>query len=276
MELGLKGKIALVTGASKGIGAAIAMELGREGCSLAICSRTASELEAKADELRAETGVEVLAVPCDLSKPGEADRVVKETVNRFGRLDVLVNNAGNAPPGTLEQLKEEDWQMALQLKLMGHVRCMTAALPIMKEQGGGRVVNIIGNDGEKTQPFELAPAAANAGGIMVSRDLAEFYGPYNITINVVNPGPVLTERYDYLFDSWARANGVPFAVADRILKESIPLHRICTVEEVANVAVFLASDRASFVNGAVITLDGGQRKGVMDALMDVHTGRYKL
>lgn len=267
MDLGLNGKIALVTGASKGIGAATALALAEEGANVAICARTASDLEAKAEEIRRATGARVEAIPADLSKPGEAKRVVDEVVARFGRLDILVNNAGSAPGGTLEELEEHHWQQGLQLKLMGHVRCMTAAIPVMRKQGGGRIVNIVGNDGVKTAYWEIVPAACNAADLILTQALAEQYGPYGIYINALNPGPVQTERMDTLLGTWAESQGITLEDAVRIHAESIPLRRICLPEEVANVALFLASEKASFVNGTYINVDGGQTKATMDALL---------
>jgi NAD(P)-dependent dehydrogenase (short-subunit alcohol dehydrogenase family) len=185
-------------------------------------------------------------------------------VGRFGRIDILVNNAGAAPGGLLLDLTEEQWQQALQLKFMGYVRCMKAVIPHMLRQGGGRIVNIIGNDGVKPIGIELTPSAANAADIAVTVALAEQYGPHNICVNAINPGPVATERWDGLIGGIAKIRKIGVDEAQKRAERSIPLGRICTPEEVANVAVFVASERASFMNGALITLDGGQRKALLD------------
>lgn len=276
MELGLKDKAALVTGGSKGIGAAIALALAREGAKVAICARTEADLTAKAAEIRKETGAQVEAIAGDLSKPGEADRVIGEVVRRFGRLDILVNNAGSAPGGTIEELTEEQWQQALQLKLMGHIRCMKAAIPIMRQQGGGRIVNVVGNDGVKTAYWEVAPAACNAALLIVIQALGERYGSEGIYINALNPGPVATERIDNVLRRLAERTGITPEQAFQIHEESLPLKRFCRPDEVANVALFLASERASFVNAAYINVDGGQRKGVVDAWLGYFKGEMAL
>ena len=264
MDLGLRGKAALVTGGSKGIGKAVARGLATEGARVAICARTKAELDATATELGRETSGEVVGVAGDLTREADVQRIVEAVVARFGRIDVLVNNAGAAPGGLLLDLTEADWEQALQLKFMGYVRCMKAVIPHMLRQGGGRIVNIVGNDGVKPIGIELTPSAANAADLAVTVALAEQYGRHNICINAINPGPVATERWDGLIGGIARIRQIPVADAQKRAEQSIPLGRICTPEEVANVAVFVASERASFMNGAVITLDGGQRKALLD------------
>ena len=264
MDLGLKGKVALVTGGSKGIGKAVAHGLAEEGAQVAICARTQSELDEAAREICKNTGSEVFAVSGDLTREVDVKRIVESTVKKFSRIDILVNNAGAAPGGLLLDLKEEDWQAALQLKFMGYVRCMTAVIPHMLKQGKGRIVNVVGNDGVKPIGVELTPSAANAADLAVTVALAEQYGRENICINAINPGPVATERWDGLVAGIARARKITPEEANKRALRSIPLGRICTPEEVANVVVFVASERASFMNGALITLDGGQRKALLD------------
>ena len=264
MDLGLRGKVALVTGGSKGIGRVVARGLAREGAKVAICARSRAPLEQAAKEIAQETGGEVLPIPGDLTRPEDAQRVVDATVQHFGRLDVLVNNAGSAPGGEILNLTEEQWQQALQLKFMGYVRCSKAAIPHMLKQGGGRIVNIIGNDGIKPVGFEITPSAANAADIALTLALADQYGRHNILVNAINPGPVETERWDQIVRGIAKMQGISPEAAQQKAIRSIPLGRICTPEEVADVAVFVASERASFMNGALITLDGGQRKALLE------------
>jgi NAD(P)-dependent dehydrogenase (short-subunit alcohol dehydrogenase family) len=264
MDLGLKGKVALVTGGSKGIGKAVAQGLAEEGARVAICARTRTELDAAAMEIGKAAGAEVFAVAGDLTREADVQKIVDTTAARFKRIDILVNNAGAAPGGLLLDLTEEDWHQALELKFLGYVRCMKAVIPLMLKQGGGRIVNIVGNDGVKPIGVELTPSAANAADLAVTVALAEQYGRHNICINAINPGPVATERWDGLISGIARVRKISVAEAQKRAETSIPLGRICTPEEVANVAVFVASERASFMNGAVITLDGGQRKALLD------------
>src|SRR5947207_1286388 len=192
MDLKLGGKVALVTGGSLGIGKGIARVLAREGADVAICARRKDVLEAAADEIRRETGRRALAIAADLTKVDDAKNVVESAARQLGRLDILVNNAGSAPGGVIEALDEDAWQQGLQLKFMGYVRCLRAALPIMRAQGGGRVLNLIGNDGVKESYWEIVPGACNAAGQNLTKALAGQYGRFNITFVAVNPGPVRT------------------------------------------------------------------------------------
>ena len=272
IELGLEGKTALVTGGSQGIGEAIAMAFAKEDVRVAICSRTEADLVSAAAKIEEETGRKAETIVADLSQAGEGDRVVNEAVERLGRLDILVNNAGSAPGGMLDELSEEDWQKGLQLKFMGYIRCTTAAIPIMQKQGGGRVVNVVGNDGLKSAHWELVPSACNAALLIVMQALGERYARDGINVTCLNPGPVATERMNYLMGVWAKSKGIPFEQSVRLHEESIPIGRLCRPDEVANVALFLASDLASFVNAAHINVDGGQRKPVVDTLLGYELG----
>jgi 3-oxoacyl-[acyl-carrier protein] reductase len=264
MDLGLEDKVVLVTGGSKGIGKAIALGLSREGCRVAICARGQDLLDKVAAGIHRETGNEIFCSTADLTQSGDVKRMVETIVAHFGRIDVLVNNAGSSPGGVLENLTEKDWEQSLQLKFMGYVRCCKAVIPHMRKQGKGRVVNIIGNDGVKVSYWEITPGAANAAGQNLTLSLAGQYGKDNITFVAINPGPVATERWDGLLEAMARDRNITKEEADRLSKASIPLGRICTPEEVADLAVFMASDRAHFINGTMIEIDGGQRKAIMD------------
>jgi len=180
----------------------------------------------------------------------------------------MVNNAGSSPGGVIEHLTEEDWEQSLQLKFMGYVRCLRYVLPIMVEQGGGRVVNLIGNDGVKPSYWEIAPGAANAAGQNLTMSLAGQYGPQNISFVAVNPGPVRTERWTGLVTAMARDMKLSFEEADKLAPASIPMGRIAETEEVANLCVMLASPLTHFVNGTQIEIDGGQQKPLMDRSRD--------
>ena len=268
MDLRMAGKKAIVTGASEGIGKAITWAFAKEGVDVAICARRKEPLEAAAAEIARATNRQIVPITADLTKPADAENLVKKAHAALGRIDILVNNAGSSPGGVLEHLTEEDWAQSLQLKFMGYVRCMKHVLPIMQKQKKGRVVNLIGNDGVKVSYWEIAPGAANAAGQNLTLSLASQYGKDNISFVAVNPGPVRTERWTGLVKAMARDMKLSFEEADKLAPSSIPLGRIAESEEVANLVTYLASDLAFFVNGTMIEIDGGQDKVLMDKVRD--------
>ena len=268
LDLKLTGKKAVVTGGSEGIGKAIAKALAEQGCDVAICARRKEPLEATAAELAKATGRQIHAIPADLTSAADAENFIKQAHAKLGRIDIMINNAGSSPGGVLEFLTEEHWAQSLQLKFMGYVRCLKHALPIMVKQGGGRVVNLIGNDGVKESYWEIAPGAANAAGQNLTMSLAGQYGKHNISFCAVNPGPVRTERWAGLVKAMARDMNISVEKADTLAPKSIPLGRIAEVEEVANLVLYLASPLAFFVNGTQIQIDGGQSKVLMDQYRD--------
>jgi NAD(P)-dependent dehydrogenase (short-subunit alcohol dehydrogenase family) len=268
MDLRLNGKTALVTGGSEGIGKGIALAFAKEGVDVAICARRREPLEAAAQEIARATNRKIVPVVADLTKDEDAKNFVEQGHAAFGRIDIMVNNAGSAPGGVIEHLSEGDWAQALQLKFMGYVRCLRYVLPIMQKQGGGRVVNLIGNDGVKPSYWEVAPGAANAAGQNLTLSLAGQYGRHNISFCAVNPGPVRTERWAGLVKAMSRDMKLPYEEADQLAPRSIPMGRIAEVEEVANLVTMLASPLMHMVNGTMIEIDGGQDKALMDRFRD--------
>jgi 3-oxoacyl-[acyl-carrier protein] reductase len=264
MELGLEGAHALVTGASKGIGLACARLLAQEGCDVAINGRDEERLGAAAEEVASESGRKIIPVPGDMSVPEDAERVNRSAIEQLGHLDILITCAGSSPGGLIEELTEEHWAVSLGLKFLGYVRSCKAVLPHMRERGKGSIVLVVGNDGLKPSYWEVTAGAANAADINFASSMAEQYGRYGVRVNTVNPGPVNTDRWDGLEKAFARDKKVDQARAHELAVSSIPFGRICEPEEVANLVVFLASPRASFINGAHIPIDGAQRKALMD------------
>ncbi|MBS1886129.1 MAG: SDR family oxidoreductase [Actinobacteria bacterium] len=263
MDLQLDGKVVFVTGASKGIGFATAKTLLGEGAKVAIAARNRDGLDRAVAEL--DGGEDLLAVQADMTDPDDVVRAVAEVIAGFGGIDVLVTCAGSSPGGLLEELTEEQWLASLNLKFMGYVRSCRAVLPHMRERGGGSVVLVVGNDGLKPSYWEMTAGAANAADINFASSIAEQYGPQGIRINTINPGPVDTDRWDGLEKAFARDKKVSQDRARELTLSSLPLGRICGPEEVASLVAFVASPLASYLNGAHIPVDGGQRKALMDA-----------
>ena len=264
MDLGISGQAAFVTGGSMGIGREVTRQLAEEGCRVVITARNAERLEQAAQELSQQTGGEVVGFAGDMSVPDDVNRCVDQAMERFGKIDILVTCAGSSPGGLLEKLTEEEWHASLNLKFMGYVRTCRAVIPRMRENGGGAIVLVVGNDGLKPSYWEMTAGAANAADINFASSLAEQYGPDGIRVNTVNPGPVNTTRWDTLEKAFARDLGVDQETAHELAAKSSPLGRICEPEEVANLVVFLASPRAGFITNAHIPIDGGQRKAIMD------------
>jgi NAD(P)-dependent dehydrogenase (short-subunit alcohol dehydrogenase family) len=266
MDLGLRDSVAFITGASRGIGRATAELLVEEGAAVAITARDGAVLDRAVQELGG--GERVLGIQGDMTRTEDVERAVAETIERFGRIDIAITCAGSSPGGLLENLTEEEWLSSLNLKFMGYVRTCRAVLPHMRERGSGSIVLVVGNDGLKPSYWEMTAGAANAADINFASSLAEQYAPHGIRVNTVNPGPVDTDRWDGLEKAFARDKGVDQQTAHELAVSSIPLGRICTPQEVANLVAFVASPRASFLNGAHIPIDGGQRKGLMDVPVD--------
>ncbi len=264
MDLGLTDRVALVTGASMGIGLAVATRLAEEGCHVAMVARRPGPLEEAAADIAAATGRDIIALPGDMTSWDDAERVAAETIEHFGHVDIAVPNAGSSPGGLLEDLTPEQWDGSLNLKFMGHVRTVRAVIGHMRERGSGNITMVVGNDGLKPSHWELAAGVANAADHNFASSIAIQYAPHGIRVNTVNPGPVATTRWDTLEKAFARDKGISQDRAHELTLSSLPLGYICTPEEVADVVVFLASDRASYINGAHVPVDGGQRKALMD------------
>lgn len=264
MDLGLTNKVALITGASKGIGRAVAEQLTAEGCDVALTARSEGALHRTAAEVAKSSGRRVIGLAGDMSIDTDVRRCVNDTLEQLGRIDILVTCAGSSPGGLLTELTDEQWHESLNLKFMGYVRAVRAVIGHMVERGSGSIVLVVGNDGLKPSYWEMTAGAANAADINFASSIAEQYGPKGIRVNTVNPGPVNTDRWDGLEKAFARDMGTDQATAHDRATGSIPMGRITEPGEVAALAAFLASDLAYTLHGAHIPIDGAQRKALMD------------
>ena len=256
MELGLKGKVVLITGGSKGIGLACARAFGLEGAKVAIASRGQQNLDAAKQELAGE-GIALLAIRADLTVAANAKAMVAATESALGPIDVLVNSAGAARRHAVEEYDAEAWQQGMDAKYYPYVHAMDAVRPGMMARKRGAVVNIVGQGGRRAQTAHLAGGAANAALMLVSVGWAHALGGHGIRVNAINPASTYTGRVQQALRLEAKEKNLSEAEVLARSEASIPLGRYCRPEEVAAVTLFLASDQASYVTGAVIPMDGG-------------------
>jgi len=263
MDLGLKGKVALVAGASRGIGKAVAMGLAREGCLVATCARKEQPLREAAEDIRRASGVDVLAVPCDMARAEDIERFVAETARQFGRLDIVVNNAGGPPLGAFERHSDEAWQAALEQNFLSAVRTIRAALPHLRKQGGGRIINITSYAVKQPLDGLILSNSARLAVVGLAKTLSRELGPDNILVNNVCPGPTLTARMESLMRSRAENEGRSYE--DIVAEENkrIPLGHMGAAEDVAALVVFLASEPARQITGTTIQVDGGATASIL-------------
>jgi 3-oxoacyl-[acyl-carrier protein] reductase len=262
MDLGLKDRVALVAASSQGLGKAVAFGLAREGAKLALCARTESTLNATAEEIREQTGVEVLAQPVDVTDYRQVRRFVVETLERYGRIDISVTNAGGPPSKPFSETSVEDWQNGVNLNLMSTLYFAREVLPVMQKQKWGRLIAI--TSVAVKQPIEgliLSNAVRSAVSGLI-KSLSNEYAAHNVLVNNVCPGYTLTARLDELATKLARAEGIEPGEIHKRWASQIPMHRLGQPEEFANLVVFLASERSSYITGTTIAVDGGLVKGI--------------
>lgn len=256
MELGLKGKRAIVMAASRGLGYASALGLAREGCKLVICSRDQARIDAAAAAIRKDTGTEVKALVADVSSAVEAVRLVGEAVASYGGLEIVVHNAGGPPAGETLAMSEEQWQKAFEQNLLSFTRMVGAAAPEMKKAGYGRVITIASSSIKQPIPNLALSNALRAGVWGIAKTLSRELAPQGILVNVVAPGRIDTERIAELDQANAQKSGKSVDDVRKASVAGIPLGRLGRPEELANLVVFLASTAGSYVTGQAITVDG--------------------
>jgi NAD(P)-dependent dehydrogenase (short-subunit alcohol dehydrogenase family) len=255
MELGLRGKKAVVTGASRGLGRAIAIELAAEGCDLAVCARGVDDLREAASEFRG-SGVEVYERVVDVTDPGRVQEFLSAAAEALGGIDILINNAGRAQPGNFGSLSDEDWQNDIDVKLFSMVRCTRAVLPHMRRRGGGRIVNINAVFGKYPHPDFFATSVNRAACLSFTKTLSMELAEDNILVNAVNIGYVESSQWERIRER--RAPDLdPEAFFRRTVEGEVPLGRFGRADEVSGVVAFLVSERASYVTGASVDVAGG-------------------
>lgn len=250
MDLGLKNKVVVLTGGSAGIGRATARLFGEEGAKIVIVSRTQENLDKVAQEVWQRTGAEIEPMACDVRDPVAIDHLMAASAERFGGIDIVVNNAGAALPKAYEQATDKDWHEALGYKLLGYVHTAVKSLPYLRKRGGGRIINVTGTAGKEPNPWTTSTGIINAGLGNFTKTLSNQVAKDNILVNAVSPGPIDTGR-------WNRISSDQRQAADTMVR-LVPLQRLGRPEEVAAAIVFLCSAQASYITGASLTVDGGR------------------
>lgn len=252
MDLGLKGKVAVVTGGTEGIGKATALTLAREGAKVAICARRQPLLDAVAAEIT-KAGGEVLAISADMSKAADCERFINEVVKRFGGVDILLNNAGTSKRGNFLDLTDDEWAADLELKVFGAVRCSRLVIPHMKKRGGGRIINITISSAKQPGAGSYPTSVSRAAGLAITKALSKEFAADNILVNTICIGKIKSGQHERRIKN----EGLKAEDYYATLSKEIPLKRAGEAQEVANVIAFLASGAASYVTGTSINLDGG-------------------
>ncbi|MYB65172.1 SDR family oxidoreductase [Candidatus Poribacteria bacterium] len=263
MELGLTNKIAVVGASSKGLGKAIALGLAYEGARVTICARDSQVLEQTADEIREKTDTEVLAVPTDVSQPEQVERLISTTIGHFGGIDILVNNAGGPRAGRFDDLSAKDYQDAVNLNLMSTINLCRAVVPWMQKRGGGRIINLTSVSVKQPVDGLMLSNMARTGVIGFAKTLATELAPDKILVNNVCPGIIFTDRIKQLATVRAEESGITYDQALENMTANIPLGRIGDPEEFANLVVFLASEKSSYITGTTIQVDGGMVRSLL-------------
>ena len=262
MELGLSGKISIVTGGSKGIGRTTALALAREGSDVAICARGMEDLEDAAAEIRAQTGRKVLAVRADMSVPGDIKDLVSSTVAELGGVDILINNAVNSVAAPFMELADEDWLNHINVKVMGYVRCAREVIPHMIKRGGGRIINMGGMAARSANSLTNSNGVTNSAVSNIAKNLSDQVAKDGILVNCIHPGTTRTPRQDMVLERQARDANVSVEEAERRAVAGIPIGRMVEPEDIADLVLFLVSARATAITGQTIAVEGGAGRGI--------------
>jgi len=258
MDLGLNDKVALVTGGSEGIGLAAARSLAAEGARVVICARRPEVLERAAAEIRSVTGGEVFPVPADVAVAEQLEGLFDRVIGAYGRIDVLVNNAGTSAAGHFESVTDDAWQADLDVKLFAAIRCSRMAIPHMKAQGGGRIINVTNLGGKAPQARSMPTSVSRAAGIALTKAMSKDLASDNILVDTVCIGLIKSGQHERRWES-RRGDGSSASLDEWYVEmgQRVPLGRVGERHEAGDVISFLASERASYVTGVAINIDGG-------------------
>lgn len=260
MDLGLKDKVAIVTGGSQGVGLAIAQGLAREGCNIAVGARGQEKLDIAVSDLE-KSGITAKAIVTDFSKPEGCAAFVEQAGNQFGSIDILVNNVGGMTPGSIESLTDEQWESSINLNLMSFIWTSRSAIPHLKQSSAGRILNVSGLSGTQLLPGAWTTTIANTGILGITKQLANELASANITVNSICPGTVRTEAWmGPRADAMAKARGMTSDEVRSMMASFAMLNRLAEPEEIGDVATFLVSDKNSYMTGTTVEVCGGWSK----------------
>ena len=262
MDLSLEGKIAIVTGGSKGIGRTTALALAQEGVDVAICARGMEDLEDAAADIRAKTGRRVVAVRADTGVPDDISNLVAVTVAELGGVDILVNNAVNSTAAPFMELADEDWLNHINVKVMGYVRCSRAVIPHMQARGGGRIINIGGMAARSASSLTNSNGVTNSAVSNIAKNLSDQVAKDGILVNCIHPGTTRTPRQTMMLERQAKDGNISMDEAERRAVAQIPIGRMVEPEDIADLVLFLVSDRAGAITGQTIAVEGGAGRGI--------------
>jgi NAD(P)-dependent dehydrogenase (short-subunit alcohol dehydrogenase family) len=257
VDLGLNGKVAVVTGGSEGIGRAAAQSLGREGASVVVCARRADVLKEAADAVAEATGAQIVPVQADVTNVVDVERVIQTAVDRFGRLDILINNAGTSAAGEFEAVTDAQWQADLNLKLFGAIRATRAAVPHIRRSGGGSVISILNTAAKHPGPRTAPTSVSRAAGMALIKVLSKELAADNIRVNAINIGLIKSGQNRRRWESLGSPGTLEEYYAESAKRMGIPLGRVGEAEEVGDLIAFLCSARATYISGVSINMDGG-------------------
>lgn len=262
MDLGLRNRVALISGGSTGIGAAVAYQLAIEGAAVALCARDADRLNATVEKIKIRTGADVRGFPADCTRESDVVQLVEATVASFGGIDILVNSLAGPKAAAFLDLTDQDWLDSLNLKLLGQIRCARAVFPHMAKKNSGRIINIVGTHAHQPHAYAITAGVVNAALLNFTKALAEIGAPHGILVNAINPGPIKTARMQYLIEAKREQFNISAEEARRQWEDGTLLRRFGYPTEIAAAVAFLASDLASYITGTSIDIDGGQTKGL--------------
>jgi 3-oxoacyl-[acyl-carrier protein] reductase len=262
MDLNLSGRVAFITGANRGIGAGIAKAFAAEGIHLGLFARNVQQCQQVADQIGASANVRIDVQQIDFAQPETLSPAVGRAAESLGGADILVNCAGGAKRGHFYDVSDADWETCFSVKPLGLIRMTRATLPYLEKSDQARIINLAGTRGREPNAYSAIAGPINMGTLSLTKLMANDLGPRGITVNAINPGSTKTRRWTNLIEVYAREKNVSLLEAEKVLLEEVPVGRVVEIQDIADLAIFLASARAGMISGAAINVDGGRSRSI--------------